>query len=67
MLFDIALTFVIGLYGLVAAFAFLATTSEQKRKGIRAIGPRLMSLGACLIWPLMAGVMFLLQATVSRR
>lgn len=67
MIFDVALSLVIGLYALVALFAVLATTSEQKRKGIQALGPRLMSLAACLVWPLMAALMFLLQTTPSRR
>lgn len=66
MLFDIALSIVIILYLLVAVFAFIATTSEQQRNGIRALGPRLVSAIACLVWPLATAVMVLLQKTSSR-
>lgn len=66
MAFDIVLSIVILLYFLVAIFAFLATTSEQQRNGIRAFWPRAMSAVACLTWPLAAGVMFLLHKTTSR-
>lgn len=60
-LFDIALALVILLYLAVAAFAFFATASEQQRFGVRSSWMRPLSALACLFWPLMALVMFLMQ------
>ena len=45
----------------VSAFAFFATASEQQRFGVRSSWMRPLSALACLFWPLMALVMFLMQ------
>lgn len=66
MAFNIILSIVILLYFIVAFFAFFATISEQQHNGIRTFWPRAMSAVACLIWPLTAGVMFLIQKITFR-
>jgi len=67
MIYDIAVSLVIGLYLLVAIFAFFATTSEQQHNGVRALGPRLIGVLSCVFWPFVVCAMLLLQRKTASR
>lgn len=67
MVFDILLSVVIALYLGVACVAFMVTASERQRAGMRRLWPRLLSALACLIWPLVLGIMVVWQKAAPKR